>query len=426
MESNFTNDEFEDFLKRSADGMRMRPSDQVWEGIAANLKKRRRRVAFATSAFLLLSSVLGYFIIDHSKELANTSLATLPSEVQKSNNSQSTPSHSLSSVTETEAKVIDINQSPTTSLAKNQAVKNRLIRQYPSKKLSNTLQSSDQTALVISGNFTPTVVDSDPDPSSKVEPTVNVAVEDLQSEKLLSIESVTNLYKPSRKKTKLGLQIFFTPTVSYRKLSENKSYLRSIPQPNLLSGNRRSSYFNVNDAVTHKPDLGLELGLATKYPITQKINLRGGLQFNINRYDIKAFRSSPEVATIALNRDGNGVDYVGSISDYRNFNGYRSDWLENFYFQVSAPIGAEVILIGNKKTHFGIAGTIQPTYLIGERTYVLSSDYKNYSEVPWLTRRWNVNTAVETFVSYSTGKIQWQVGPQMRYQLLSSFIEKYP
>ena len=63
MESNFTNDEFEDFLKRSADGMRMRPSEHVWEGIAANLKKRRRRVAFATSAFLLLSSVLGYFLI---------------------------------------------------------------------------------------------------------------------------------------------------------------------------------------------------------------------------------------------------------------------------------------------------------------------------------------------------------------------------
>ena len=40
--------------------------------------------------------------------------------------------------------------------------------------------------------------------------------------------------------------------------------------------------------------------------------------------------------------------------------------------------------------------------------------------------RWNVNTAVETFVNYSTGRISWQVGPQVRYQLLSSFIDKYP
>jgi hypothetical protein len=63
---------------------------------------------------------------------------------------------------------------------------------------------------------------------------------------------------------------------------------------------------------------------------------------------------------------------------------------------------------------------------VGERAYLISSDYKNYTEVPWLTRKWNVATNLETFVSYSTGKMQWQVGPQVRYQLLSSFNSKYP
>jgi hypothetical protein len=432
MESNYTNEEFEDFLRRSADGMRMRPSEQVWEGIAANLKKRRRRVAFASSAFLLLSSVLGYFLIDNSKELTNPSIATLPSEIQGTSNATTSPSHSLSSSGSTEAKVIDINKHSAKAddpSNKEQSIASSKALHPKGQKAAIKHLSLSESMAITPNDFTPTVVDSEPMAPSESENSLKTKQETAteHKERPLSIESVTNLFKAGRKKAKLGLQVFFTPTVSYRKLTENKSYLRSLPQPNLLSGSRTSSFLNVNDAVTHKPDLGLELGLATKYPITRNINLRGGVQFNINRYDIKAFKYRPEVATIALNRgDDNGVDFVGSVSDYRNFNGYKSDWLQNFYFQVSAPIGAEIRLYSNNKTHLGIAGTVQPTYLIGDRTYVLSTDYKNYSEVPWLTRRWNVNTAIETFVSYSTGRLQWQVGPQMRYQLLSSFIEKYP
>ena len=82
--------------------------------------------------------------------------------------------------------------------------------------------------------------------------------------------------------------------------------------------------------------------------------------------------------------------------------------------------------MGDDKMQFGIATTIQPTYLLGDRVYLISTDYKNYAEVPWLVRRWNVNTSLETFVSYSTGHLKWQVGPQFRYQILSSFISKYP
>jgi hypothetical protein len=423
MESNFTNDEFEDFLKRSADGIRMRPSDQVWEGIAANLKKRRRRVAFASSAFLLLSSVLGYFLLDNPRQVASTSVATLPSEIQGKSNIPSSPSHSLTSSLSTEAKVIDIKQHPSHAYDQPASAGQSSLQEKHTENKRNQQVPTVMT-LATPNEFTPTVVDSDP--VATVTTPTSIEPEETSVKNPLSIESVTNLFKAGHKKAKMRVQVYFTPTVSYRKLSENKSYLRSLPQPSLLTSSRTPS-FNINDAVTHKPDLGLELGLATRYPLTNNINLRGGLQFNINRYDIKAFRSSPEVATIALNRgNDNGVDFVGSISDYRNFSGFKSDWLQNFYFQVSAPLGAEVHFDNNKKTHFGVAGTVQPTYLIGDRSYVISSDYKNYSEVPWLTRRWNVNASAEAFVSYSSGRMNWQVGPQVRYQLLSSFIEKYP
>ena len=75
---------------------------------------------------------------------------------------------------------------------------------------------------------------------------------------------------------------------------------------------------------------------------------------------------------------------------------------------------------------FGLATTVQPTYILGDRAYLITTDYKNYIEVPWLIRRWNVNTAFETFVTLQGAKTKWQIGPQVRYQLLSSFISKYP
>jgi hypothetical protein len=69
---------------------------------------------------------------------------------------------------------------------------------------------------------------------------------------------------------------------------------------------------------------------------------------------------------------------------------------------------------------------VQPTYLLGDKAYLISSDYRNYIEEPNLVRRWNVNTSLETFVAYSTGRLNWQVGPQVRYQILSSYLKKYP
>jgi hypothetical protein len=239
----------------------------------------------------------------------------------------------------------------------------------------------------------------------------------------LTIESVVNSYKPKKVHKKLSWQIYATPTVSYRRLKANKAsrgegtFAAPIAYP-------FSSLTDVNKAVTHKPDMGLELGFSARYPLTKNLKLRAGFQFNINRYDIKAFVYNGEQATINLNGDNNSVT---AWTYYRNYNGYKSDWLKNFYFSVSAPLGAELKLLGNNKTSLGIAGTVQPTYILREKAYLISTDYKNYAKVPWLIRDLNVNTSFETFVNFTsrTG-VKWQIGPQVRYQVLSSFHNKYP
>lgn len=436
MKNFFTNDELEGFLKESADGLRMRPSDKVWKGVSNKLNERRRRMGFATATFLLLTSALGYFLLTDSKSaLQPTTAANAAINASFKNPLLTSVVGSQSSSGAYMTPVISIaekNRDGGISLLNSAVAQTEdapsapaIIRQLYPKALNNNVVLNENAPEKIEQVYTGTIskesFTSDAEDALPVEEPV---IED-KAPALLTVENVTNIFRNVSKK-KVSFQFFFTPTVSYRKLTENKSYLRSVPSTGSVS---YAELYNINDIVTHKPDIGLELGFAAKYPIAKSIQLRGGMQFNMNRYDIKAFTNATELATIALNNGNNGVQMVGARSNYRNFGaaGNNADWLQNVSFQVSAPIGLEAKVAGSSKgTSFGVAGTVQPTYVLGDRAYLLSTDYKNYSEVSWLMRRWNVASSVETFVAYSTGKIKWQVGPQIRYQLLSSFVTKYP
>jgi hypothetical protein len=115
-----------------------------------------------------------------------------------------------------------------------------------------------------------------------------------------------------------------------------------------------------------------------------------------------------------------------SYTDIRNFGGSSVDNLKNQYYQFSLPVGLELKVLGNDRLQFNIAGTIQPTYLLNKNSYLITTDYKNYTKAPSLVRRWNMNAGAEAFLSYARGDVKWQVGPQFRYQLLSSYDKAYP
>ena len=416
MERNFTNENFEDFLRQNADNLRMRPRAKVWKGISGHLNRRRRTVGFGIGILLLTTTSLGYYLVERSSEQIHTKTSQ-----------QDVPTNHLISA----APVNQINtpvkkwnaEKLNTSLFNNTS--NLIAFQpIPTGNIKSSSISDQIASIIAENNFTPTIVDSYPGEETNSTLAQHPIKANTNSDPL-TIESVINSYQRKTRKSKIGWQITFAPTVSYRKLSENKSYLQ---QQNNNSSNytlTNNSFYDVNSAVTHKPDMGFELGLNAKYPIAKSLKLRAGLQLNVNRYDIKAFKSNNVSTTIRLNTRNNTPDSTTTRSNYSTETG-KPNWLENFYFQVSAPIGIEMNLYGNNDVQFGVATTIQPTYMLGDRVYMITTDYKNYAQVPWLVRRWNVNTSLETFVSYSTGHLKWQVGPQVRYQLLSSFVTKYP
>jgi hypothetical protein len=417
------NNEFERFLKENADQYRLYPSKRVWKGIYSSLHSRRKWFGLGTVLLLITGTLVTLLITNSSKEPVIT--INKPTEIKKP-------------VLTSESHEISANKQVTSDKRKDHPSNLLFLNVTPA--LQNPLYITAQNNAIFGGNYFINNRENQPNNYSINNELTDQdftgtfkapAITPFPNSKSLAsrpfdwtIESVVNSFLQTQRQKRFTLQFNFTPTISYRKLSSNKAFLRSAA----LRSNAPTSIaalYDVNSVVTHKPDIGLEFGFTEKYSVATNFRAKAGLQFNINRYDIKAFNYPFEVAKIAL-RSGAGVDSLYTISSHRNYGGYKSDWLQNFYFEISMPVGVEVDVVGDDKVQFGVAGTIQPTYILGDRAYLLSTDYKNYALVPWLIRRWNVNTAFEAFVSYSTGKMRWQVGPQIRYQLLSSFVDQYP
>lgn len=402
----------------------MKAPDRVWENISKKLTNDRRRYGAGLSAFLLLAGLLGYLTISTTTQ--STQIAT-PGGSPNSTEKSTTTGH---------GRLQGKPSLPVLSRTGGSPAVRQGVNRRPDAGASTLLAASpfDQPSPVALNEptaFAPLPRDDDEPAANAPKPVPQTAAGMpgfLLAHDAMpwSIESVVNQY--TRKPGRFRTEFHFTPTISYRKLSENKSYLRTAAFLN-SSPSYAALYGSVNNMVTHKPDLGFELGVTEKYALSDRVRIRGGLQFNVNRYDIKAFNAPFALATIALNRRGSArVDSVWTLSSYSNVDASsnKSNWLQNLSFQVSAPVGIELALKGNDKMQFGIATTVQPTYVLGDRAYLITTDYKSYTQVPWLLRRWNVNTAFETFVSYHAGNTRWQVGPQVRYQLLSSFISNYP
>lgn len=450
MERQFHNEDFERFLRDKVNQYRMYPSDKVWKGIYSALHTRRRWYAFS-ALFLLLTTgvIITYYAFYNNPE------QTRLTDNQASNVTGSGHDNDASQPAPFINKVTELNTNPNKQagipglLQKNEQNvstgdvytvlpdKSPVSSEsaFPGLKIfspiaipENNLRIYMDTYLAsgpgLFRNSQPGAVKNITE-TGITEKTIVADKDKIDIEQAsLALASRQAPVQISRRPPRITAQVYFTPTISYRKLSENKSYANSpLGQSQPFNYNQ---FIDVNNVVKHKPAMGLEVGFDTRYAITENLSAKGGLQFNISRYDIGAYFHPTEFTTIALNSGGYGADSITALSNYRNSNSYSPNWLENFYFQVSIPIGAEIILIDNKKAQWGIAGTIQPTYNLGERAYLLTTDYKNYVKVPNLMRRWNLNTGIETFVTYSTGRIKWQVGPQVRYQHLSSFVSRYP
>lgn len=452
MSTNFDHSEFEQWLRQETDRHRLFADESVWERIHRRVHKRRW-FPFVLTALLTISASVTWVMIDQPDLPLNYAFsgqganqAQIPNKkgeqvITAEKNLNQTPFRKSQISTEpsslsflmqgpdmevastlqtaseqTSAEVIDnkyAEASPTASYKK-QPLENRvnnLIRQQtPSINIPAGVTKSPDHVREASAELATTATGADK---------TNLLI----PEQYQSIESVINGYKGKRTKKSWRLQWSVSPTISYRQLIEDVSALQAARS--VMNAAPALAVPELESAVNHKPDLGLQFGVSVNRQLTKRLDFVGGLQFNINKYDIRAYRGGREVATVGLNNQG-GTGSVSSFTNYRSTDGIWANWLANYYFSMSAPIGFQYRVLGNKKWNWGIGSTIQPTYILSNQAYILSADYKNYLEVPSLVRRWNLNGHFETFIGFQKGKTRWTLGPQARYQILSSYEKAYP
>ena len=402
MDGKINDREFEQFLKENADNHRLYPADSVWESIHARLHPKKR---WPLTALLLLAFTTGSITWFGPGERSIES-------VRRTDKVEA----AVSIVKQSDAPdfASDFTQELTSSEAETEVA---------------TLAKTD--AFSVAPTEAPT--ESSPIPASQVEPAVaeteasvsTTAITPNEPSYPLSIESVTNSYQRQKHSPRFRWQLHFTPTVSYRSLKEDQKFIAQARMN--LSAAPLAATTELSNVINHRPDLGMQLGLLGTYPLGKRLDLIAGLQFNVSKYDIKAFNYPTEVATIALVNAWGGPTAVTTVTSFRS-NGFmnKASWLRNYYYSLSAPVGLEWRILGKKQNHWGFSTTVQPTYMVGNRSYIISMDYQNYAEVPYLINKWNLNVGLETYAKFSMGNTDFRVGPQVRYQLFSSFKKGYP
>lgn len=460
MEDNFNQNDFEEFLKEQVKNHRMYPTDAVWRDINKKLHGDKKWPALTIAAFALLSATIAisvYFtpkpdifaINPSNNELKNSTL--LDSHHNISLNKLTTSSspgkeNILSEVAKIPAPAIaavpgdistvinkeinDQNNVVSTPLKKEKE-NNNIAVNIPADQKRNTLNAAEEIRKDIE-SLHPPVQRKEISTSKEIKLLAknnrihkdysdkNIIDEFLKNHKN-NISLHTN-FKRKSVKNKFGFQIYIAPSVSYRTLIEDRSVLKEGSNTGPVGLNYVA---DVNKVVRHKPGNGLEAGVSILYYLSDNFRIKSGFQFNVRQYSIEAYRSATELASIAL-VENNHIDTVNTLAIYRNNNGYYSTELVNRYYQLAVPVGIEWEIIGNKRIQLNVAGSIQPTYLINHNAYLLSTNFKNYSENPEMVRSFNINSNIETFISFKVGDFKWQIGPQLRYQPYSTFIPQYP
>ncbi|MEO6916104.1 MAG: hypothetical protein ABI151_11005 [Chitinophagaceae bacterium] len=472
MELDFDNDEFESFLKQKADQYKMYPSERVWKGIAFIQHSRTRLITIGGSLLMIsVFLVLGGHLLTDRNGTANNlvpepvRVITSLSSANSSSKLEVTPENARRSVMVAtnlarRNEIIDAESGEEKVRISSDRPLNLSRSQYPPVNASQTSEKKvphPRIAIADAGSQvsekvgygqesdenTVAIKEEKTSPASVIKMTAEGAMtgqvernvqgtkignlpvtidEEQVSDKTVNwLQEIAAIKLTSPDRNPFNVQFYFSPMVSYRKLVDNTGMKTGTASNSIIQ------LGTINRFVDHKPAIGVELGSNVLYSPVKNLTIKTGVQLNYSRYTIKAFKSYVEKASIALNSMTQHTrDTMVSYTTVRNFNGYSPEVLENQYLQLSVPIGAELLVLGKKKLQFIVAGTVQPTYLLFNDSYLLSSDYEHYTKEPSLVRRWNIHTSAEAFISYKIGSLRWQIGPQFRYQMFSSYHDQYP
>src|SRR4030095_1244121 len=290
MERQFNNGDFEKLLRDNANQYRMYPSEKVWKGIHSALHTRRRWYGLTAAIMFLLTGSIVSIIIYNDNTRKNNLAEQRNSSVQNSNQQQVLTTAPKETKTFTPA-ITEIKPSdrPTANLGElyidgpvftnptgdemqsglnlNSNLNDIIGQEAIDPTISNKNETIDLLFPYTDLNLLKqnSLVKTEEDALNNIFPnekniteqsSVNKITEKEMNDAISALASQNILLPKPGKQSKLTAQVYFTPTVSYRKLTENKK---------VYPGGFYVPAIDLKNVVKHKPAMGLEFGIEGRY-----------------------------------------------------------------------------------------------------------------------------------------------------------------
>lgn len=215
---------------------------------------------------------------------------------------------------------------------------------------------------------------------------------------------------------------YITPTISNAVFGGSALSSSTINYSPLTVFQRSNS-----NGMMYNAKLGFETGAKMTYALPKKWKFVTGFNLNYSDYNVLSNPIHPTFATLMLKDKASGVSYPKNyITFYGDGQSTYQTGLNNYSLQFSIPVGLEYQIWGNEKMQVNVASAIEPSVVLKGHSYIISYDKKYYVEDPDLMRKMNLGANLGAFVSFGSNKIKWHIGPDVHYQLLSTYKDVYP
>ena len=297
---------------------------------------------------------------------------------------------------------------------KNNIAENRSVN--TDTEVSGASNNSDQNFGInnneVYNNYLP-VFSTDALQSSSIDPMKEKNTSDQSGHK-----KPINIHK--KRNEKIRWLYFVTPSITTATFI-GKGFSTPNSSPIILQNNQHSN------GMIYNPRLGYEVGTQMSYAFSKKWEFLIGAHLSYSGFNVISNQVHPTFATLMLKDQSSGLPYAQTfITHYGNGEGQNQISLANYSLQVSLPVGLQYALFNNNKFQIKVASTIEPSFILKSNSYIISSDQRYYVNDPTLLRKINLNGNIGSYVTFKSNKVNWQIGPNFRYQLLSTYEDIYP
>lgn len=240
------------------------------------------------------------------------------------------------------------------------------------------------------------------------------------AENNLASDKTINPLKKGRKNNKPEWTFYITPTISTASFG-NKSINPSVTNSSQVAFSNRGAF-----KLLRNSRFGIETGTEMTLKIEKNLKFVTGFNLGYSGYKILSNLVHPTFATLML-RDKNGGTYSKNyLTHYGNGQSPGHVSLNNYKIQASIPLGVQFNVWGNEKIKIDFTSLLEPSVVLKEDAYLISSDGRYYVNDPSLVRKTNLDGHFGSYITFIGKKVKWHLGPDFRYQFFSSYKNIYP